>query len=398
MEAFDAPQLRTDFIIVANSESATLAAQVISYLFEAGRYLPFFSFQKVDVAADEHIGTPDIYLLQRRRSEHFSVFIKNVLAENRECDNLIYVGLTQQQRSYLDIDKHFNLLEINDEGDIPNYLGGFAYFKQEPVICQESQLNPGLCMALQQNRLLQIGAFNPDLVMSEPAGNGIVIIEVEQILGDVIAIAYACTIGAAVHFVDQLEKDEGIEVLQLLERWSAGEVAAVDAVKDKINQRIAGLDLIHKDFVTCFTTGLTYGLTIDSVLVSQVHLDYRPDFFIFNAILNEHRERAGSAVVFSTQSFKNEEVTKLSTLLEFENIYQRKILGKLATSYNLKTTIEHYPFDLLHICSHGGRVHGTRCEVDFIDHTGVNHTIEFDHILGIHLTPYEDTHALLPCV
>ncbi|RZJ92297.1 MAG: hypothetical protein EOO20_02275 [Chryseobacterium sp.] len=104
---------------------------------------------------------------------------------------------------------------------------------------------------------------------------------------------------------------------------------------------------------------------------------------------------AGSAVVFSTPEFDEDgEATQLSALLEFENLYQRKLLGEAASSYNLKNTIENYPFDLLHICSHGGRVHGTRCLVEFKDNEGTAHTIEFDHVLGIHLTPYEDMHPI----
>jgi len=39
-------------------------------------------------------------------------------------------------------------------------------------------------------------------------------------------------------------------------------------------------------------------------------------------------------------------------------------------------------------------VHGTRCLVEFKDKQGTVHTVEFDHVLGIHLTPYEDLHPI----
>jgi hypothetical protein len=394
METFDAPHLRTDFVIVTNSEASSLAAQVISYLFILGQYLPFFCFHKVDVAKDEAIGNPDIYAIQRRRSEHFSVFLNNTLAENKGCENLIYIGLTPEQRSYLDVERHFNLFEINDVGDIANYLGGFAFHKGDALVCGESQVALGLTVALKENRPLQFGPYNEQLTMPELTERGAVIVEAEAGISDIVAVNYACCIGASVHLVEQLEKDEGNEVLHLLETWSAGEADAIEQVKEKLNKRIATIDLSAKDFVTCFTTGLPYGLMLTSSPASQVHLDYRPDFFIFNAILNEQLKMAGSAVIFSTQSFVDEEVSKLSSLLEFENLYQRKLLGEGATSYNLKNTVENYPFDLLHICSHGGRVHGTRCLVKFKDKDGIPHTIEFDHVLGIHLTPYEDLHPV----
>ncbi|CAM4213777.1 hypothetical protein SAMN06265348_10628 [Pedobacter westerhofensis] len=394
METFDAPNLRNDFVIVTNVEATKLAAQVITYLFNAGQYLPFFCFHKVDVAQDEAVGNPDIYAIQRRRSEHFSVFLNNTLAENKACENLIYIGLTPEQRSYLDVERHFNLFEINDVGDIANYLGGFALYKGDSLVCDESQAALGLTVALKENRLLQFGAYNEQLVMPDPAERGAVIVEVEGNISDIVAVNYACSIGASVYLVDQLKKDEGDEVLHLLETWSAGEPHALEKVKEKLNNRIAKIDLSAKDFITCFTTGLPYGLVLTSIPVSQIHLNYRPDFFVFNAVLNEQLKLTGSAVIFSTQSFIDDEVSKLSSLLEFENLYQRKLLGEGATSYNLKNTIENYPFDLLHMCSHGGRVHGTRCEVTFSDKEGTQHTIEFDHVLGIHLTPYEDLHPI----
>jgi|GEM_PF-1320054 len=394
MEVFEAPKLRSDFVLVANAEASTLAAQVISYLFNPDEYLSFFCFHKVEVAKEEAVGSPDIYAIHRNRSEHFSVLVNNALAEIKQCKNLIYIGLTEKQRSYIDVEQHFNLFEINDEADIVSYLDGFAYYKGEPIVCAESQLTLGLSIALKQNQLLQIGAFNEQLMIPKSIDKCAVIIEAEGGISDLIAVNYACSIGASVYLVNKLEKYEKDEVLHLLEDWSAGDADALEEIKKKLNQRIAVVDFACKDFITCFTTGLPYGLLLTNLPVSQVHLDYRPDFFIFNTIVNEHRKLTGSAVIFSTESFANEEVTKLSALLEFENLYQRKLLGKTATSYNLKNTIENYPYDLLHICSHGGKVHGTRCLVEFKDKGGAVHIIEFDHVLGIHLTPYEDQHLV----
>ncbi|RZJ92298.1 MAG: hypothetical protein EOO20_02280 [Chryseobacterium sp.] len=270
MEIFDPPLLRTDFVIVANVESTGLAAQVISYLFNASQYLPFFCFHKVDVAQDEPIANPDIYAIQRRRSEHFSVFLNNVLTKNNGCENLIYIGLTPEQRSYLSVERHFNLFEINDRADVTNYLDGFAYYKAEAVVCGEDQIALGLALALKENRLLQIGEFNEQLAMPELSERGAVIIEAEGDISDILAVNYACSIGASVHFVEMLERYEKDEVLHLLEAWSAGDGEAVENVKKKLLKRIAVIDFSIKDFATCFTTGLPYGLIIKSVPVSQV--------------------------------------------------------------------------------------------------------------------------------
>lgn len=395
MEVFNPPQLRSDFVIIANSEEYVLAAQIISYLFNPKEYIPFFSFIPVDVGRDDVPKTPDIYAIQRRRAENFSVLVNNALAENKGCETLIYVGLSSCQRSYLNFDKYFDVLEINDEADVRTYLDGFGYHKDTVLTCSETQVTIGLVIALKQNRILQIGVHNEELDLPIESGEiGAVIIEIENNLTGIIAIAYACSISASIFFVDKLEDDEEHDVLYLLERWSHNESGALAKLKKKITSRLNPINYSAFQFLTFFTAGLPYSLCVQAIPVSHVNMDYRPDFFIFNAILNETNKLSGSAVIFSTQSFNDEETPKLTSLLEFENFYQRRLIGNGATSYNLKNTIERYPFDLLHICGHGGSINGTYCSVQFQDKEGKSHIIEFDHVLCISLTPYEDMHCV----
>ncbi|WP_373520655.1 hypothetical protein [Aquiflexum sp.] len=394
MVKFNAPELRKDFIIVVRRSESELAATAISYLFKPDSYLPIFEFSDVDIPANAHVLEPDIFLIQRRRAEHFSTFLNNAIIQNGGCDNLLLLGLTNNQLSYLYFLKHYNIMQIDSADQLESYLGGFAFDKQATLICSVEQCYEGLNIALQQNSILRISPHNAALHEQKEGLRGIVIIERKSTAETTIAVNYAASIGAKVVIVNEMAKHENDQVLQLLEDWDGGDPKALLYLLDKINIRIGGINFDQFEFATFFTDGLPYSLSVNSIPVCYVNLEYRPDFFIHNAFKYEINKRSGSAVVFSPVFFDDEETEKIINLLEFKNYYIRKLTDEAATTYNLKNSIECYPFDLLHICSHGGEVSGTRCEVHFRGADGKGHEVEFDFVFSIALTPYKDLHAV----
>lgn len=392
---FNAPDLRSDFIVVVNYERPDMAAVALSYLFSDEFYLPIFSFQNVEVGLGLNVADPDVFAIQRHRAEHFSVFLNNAIIENGGCENLIFLGLTEEQKSYLDFAQHYNVLDIDAIEDIPAYLGGFGYDKGPVLTCSQEQLGPGLIQALVDKRVLNIGAENPEVEEIMPDGDGgIVFVEHTEKSNFVTGINYAFSVNARCVVLPDFEEDQQKEVLYLLEGWQAGQIDDIVHLKQMIDTRIGHIDLTQYSYATFFTSGLPYSLCTHDTPSSLVNLKYRPDFFIFNGIISEAKEVAGSAVVFSPSEFKSEETSFLLKLLEFKNFYLRKLIGSAATCFNLKVTVEGYPFDLLHICSHGGDVSGTKCLVRFRDKRQVQHTIEFDHVVSIALTPYVDSHSV----
>ena len=394
MIRFVPPTLRRDFILVVRRGESEFAAAAVSYLFQQGCYLPIFAFTDVDVPADAPVLEPDIYAIQRRRAEHFSIFLNNAIIRNGGCDNLVLLGLTDKQLTYLDYLPHYNVIQIEAADELGAYLGGFAFDKQAPIMCSAEQCFEGLALALQQNRILQIGPQNVALDVQPEGLPGIVVVERMSSAETVIAISYAASIGAKIIIVEEMADHENEQVLHLLEDWDAGDQNALDLLRDKINGRIGGINFNAFEYATFFTEGLPYSLFAHSIPVSYVNLEHRPDFFIHNAFRYELGKRSGSAVVFSPVFFKDEETEKLISLLEFKNYYLRRLTAGAATTYNLKNTIEGYPFDLLHICSHGGDVSGTRSEVKFHGADGANHIVEFDMVFSLALTPYQDMHAV----
>lgn len=394
MVKFNAPELRKDFIIVVNRSESELAAATISYLFKSGSYLPIFAFSDVDVPVDTPVSEPDIYLIQRRRAEHFSTFLNNAIILNGGCDNLVLLGLTSNQLSYLYFLKHYSVMQIDSADQLDAYLGGFAVDKQATLVCSSEQCYEGLTIALQRNYLLKIGSHNVALEEQLEGLEGIVVIEHKSTVETTIAVNYAVSIGAKVVIVEEMANHENEQVLQLLEDWDGGDRNALPCLLEKINSRIGGINFDQFEFATFFTKGLPYSINVNSIPVCHVNLEYRPDFFIHNAFKYELSKRNGSAVVFSPVFFDDEETDQLINLLKFKNYYIRNLTGEAATTFNLKNSIECYPFDLLHICSHGGEVSGTRSEVKFIGADGKGHEVEFDFVSSIALTPFKDLHAV----
>ena len=392
---FNAPSLRSDFIVIVNYERSDMAAVAISYLYNEGFYLPIFSFQNVEIGLGVDIQEPDVFAIQRRRAEHFSVFLNNAIIENRGCENLVFLGLSEEQKSYLDFAQHYNVLEIEAIEEIPAYLGGFGYDKGPVLTCSLGQLGPGLIQAVARQRILAIGIENTEIEEIVPDGDvGIVLIEHMENSDFIIGINYALSVNARCVTLPEIEEGQQKEVLYLLEGWQAGQMDAAARLKEMINMRIGHIDLAQYSYATFFTFGLPYSICAQDTPSSLVNLKYRPDFFIFNNIISESVEAVGSAVVFSPSEFESEETNVLLGLLEFKNFYLRKLIGESATCFNLKVTVEGYPFDVLHICSHGGDLGGTRCLVKFRDKGQVQHTVEFDHVLSIAITPYIDLHTV----
>lgn len=395
MKKFSAPELRNDFIIVVHKDKPGLASAALSYLFQSGKYLPMFSFHKVDVPLKRTVKNPDIYALQHRRAQKFGVALNNVLVENGKCENLIFLGLTEEQKSYLTFKEKCNVMEIDDYASIEAYLGGFGVHKAGILECSIEQSTTGLCQALRENRILRICSSNRDMEETPfQYIEGIVGIEATGDSNAIVAINYALSIGSDVMLIDPLQKDEDDLVIHLIEEWDQGDAIALQQLKDKINDRIGSIEFDKFPFATFFTEGLPYSLHVYNIPCSLVNLQCQPDFFIFNAIYSEKSRIGGTAAVFSPVFFKDEETEKLIKTFDSKNYYIRTLVGKKAESNDLRKTILHFPFDVLHICSHGGKVSGTKCSVTFQGNDEFEHIIEFDYVVGIAIRPGAEKHTV----
>src|SRR5262249_52419601 len=129
-------------------------------------------------------------------------------------------------------------------------------------------------------------------------------------------------------------------------------------------------------------------LVENSIPSSYVHLSLRPDLFVFNSIMFSAGEGFNTAVVFSPVFFEDEETSWLSNHLADAKYFVRNLVGQNATLANFDFHTQSFPYDLLHICSHGGEVDGYEVLQEFVDSDGNRHVVEFDEVVGY--TPVPD--------
>ena len=76
------------------------------------------------------------------------------------------------------------------------------------------------------------------------------------------------------------------------------------------------------------------------------------------------------------------------------NILVATLVGENATHFNLDNHIQYYPYTLLHLCSHGGEVEGTRITEKFVDRNGDEHVVEYDEVFSFGINPFQDSHRI----
>jgi hypothetical protein len=91
--------------------------------------------------------------------------------------------------------------------------------------------------------------------------------------------------------------------------------------------------------------------------------------------------------VFSPEEFEEEETEEVIKQLSSSGFILKGLVGKHATVRAIGHYAEHYPYDVLHICSHGGETDGYRVTENFTDRNGNEHTVEYDEIVGFAPSP-----------
>jgi hypothetical protein len=97
-----------------------------------------------------------------------------------------------------------------------------------------------------------------------------------------------------------------------------------------------------------------------------------------------------SSVVFSPLEFADEETEFVKNLLSQNHHNVKSLIGEDATVNNLDCTIREFPFNILHICSHGGEVSGFEIKENFTDRDGVKHTVKYDEVVSYAPAPNKD--------
>ena len=390
--AENVPAIDDRFLCIVDIDAVALAAVISSYLFNPGCYLPLFMFPPVTDPKTCGDDLPSYVYLSNSMGGDASTLINNAWARMRGSEYLILAGLNANQQSYLSIPKGARVIDIAGLSDVRRTLSALALRTQEELRCRISDVLKGLFIAQREGKRLVIDEGANALPEVPQTSNGLVVVENNGDATSVIAVNYASSVDANLLVVDRLAAHEAAAIQMSIREWKkTGDDAQLQRVKDASTQRIGGMTLSELKYATFFTEGLPYSLGIENAIpCSYVHLSLKPDLFVFNSIIFEHIGTFHSAVVFSPTFFEDEETKWLLDFFARNSYCLRQLIGKDASLVNLDFNVQHYPYNILHVCSHGGEVDGCQVWEQFIDGAGKRHTIEYDEVIGFNPVPNED--------
>lgn len=379
------PEISKEFICIIDSANKELAACISSYISKQGYYYPFFEFQQVLVSKkDQDLNKLEIYEITHARAQQFIILAENVINRLDGCQNLIFVGLSAEQRSYLSSFDRYGPIEINSYDDITFLLGSFFPQKETEFICRPDQVSLGLFEAVKAGCRLKIDPYAKFLEIVNIPSEGLIVIEDDPYVSSIIGVNYAIATGSNIFLCIPITEGEVERVYELLENCREGKTQECIILELLINSRISEIDFSKYSFSTFFTNGLPYSLTIKcKIICTYVNLLWAPDFFIFNNLYWESKPQLGPSIVFSPGFFEVEETKYVALQLENLNYDVERINGEQCSVTNLDMLLALYPYDFFHICSHGGEVEGHLVTEKFEDRFGDEHVVQYESILSI---------------
>lgn len=387
---YDVPVIDETIVCIVDRENIALAAIVSSYFSDERTYFPLFTFPGVTEGRGPGGDRMDDDYFPQMVGRQAAIELQNVVAHFRGFQTLVLAGLSDAQRSYIDVEKFgcARVLSIAQPEDVDPIMRSIGVEKADTVRCRLDEALHGLFIAKRLSCRLWIADDAESLPPDEGIASGLVVIErTSATAGCVAAVNYAHAIGADVRIVEALPPHAESRSVQLIQRWRDDhEPGAWAELNDAIQTRIGGISFDSCEFVTFFTEGLPYSLLVNTAApCSYVHLMLQPDHLIVNAILRERgKARLPSAVVFAIEEFyEHDETFWLIEFLARLNYAIRQVIGSEATVEAFDYHAADYPYDLLHISSHGCEVDGSLVVLTFGSREGNNHVVEYDEVLGI---------------
>lgn len=388
-EDWKIPTIDNRFICIADISSTELSAVISSYFLKEGLYFPVFIFPNVNTTyGEKHDSESDGYISAMIGNET-SVLIGNSISRMTGCNYVIYAGLSEHQKSYLE--RHnFEFIDIQNLNEVEDKLKKYTSIPKNEIRCQKNQILEGLALAARSEARLIVDEQAQEITLEKRNSEGMILVEKNDNYGvtSVIGVNYAISLGADIHIAESFNKNERSEIEEAVIEWSKSKDDKLfTKITGEIESRVRGINFKKYKFATFFTNGLPYSLYLKNVIpFTYVNLSIRPDLFICNGIGWETGDRFHSAIVFSPEFFKKdasgEETETVKNELDTQKYYVRLLLGDDATARNLDFHAQHFPYDILHICSHGGLADGYEVTEKFKDRDGKEHTVVLDEVVS----------------
>lgn len=386
MKEFNPPKINTESACIMADQNPVVGALVSSYFNDPGTYFSTFVFPEVHHPFSPKNEFHHDGFVARMIGTEATTLINNAMAKLGP-DKVFLAGLNEAQKTYI---RHYLpdriIVEIDSVADIEKALNYLNKLFDGEVSCRSSEIMQGLLFSKFTNHKLKIDESAPSLDTKFVNNQkGAVIIENGNEADDVVAINYGFSVGADVFLVPSIDRQEIHGLQKHIYQWKKQDSQkSYQKIKKKVNQRVSGVKFKDYTYSTFFTQGLPYGLILRNIIpFTHVMRHLRSDFLIFNNIAYEDLDIGNnSAIVFSPKEFKYEETEDVIKILEQNNYFIKKLLEEDATVNNFSNYVGHYPYDLLHICSHGGETDGYYIIEDFEDRNGQTHTVEYEEVVG----------------
>jgi hypothetical protein len=397
MTTVEIPRVSKRFFCIVDIDKFQLGAVICSYVGAKREYTPMFQFPRVtaskpapssEIVIDEHH-------LSVSRAEEMATRLSNALSFLGGCEYLILGGLTNEQKSFLCFLDRYNVIEVDAIDRVDLTLGALTN-KTRFISCNENDIHAGLAACLSSGCLIKIDNSAENISLSSTAGAGLVVIEKEDSFSDVVAVNYAASVNCNIAVISKPSTDKK-EVKYLIERWrETSDQKYFNDLSALLYKEVAEIPFDKFPFCTFFTFGAPYSLVLNNIIpFTYVNTNLNPDFFVFNNLIYSNRREFHSAIVFSPLEFQDEETEFVINHFEAKGYYVRTLTGKQASTFNIENHIREYPFEVLHICSHGGEVPGYAVVEEFTDRDGNSHLVEYDEVASYSLDGIGDD-GLIP--
>lgn len=355
---------------VCISGNPLLSAMISSYFNKNEEYFSIFHFPEIKTALELKDSLMSKIVVERAK-----IFITNRILQLKP-NRVILAGLNNFEKEFFNDLPKAVVLVIDDVSEVDKMLGDYNSFSGIFECCQDDVLM-GLFMAKIQNKKLVINEKVlklPDRQIQK--SDGLVVMEKDLDVSGIIAVNYAISVAASLIIVPERRKSDVDCIKDYFIKDKNLEIEPFDNLIKDIKRIFDGINFNNYKWVSFFTIGIPYGYFLGNTVPMSYILNMLPDYFIFdNIFIEEKQKHFYSFINFSI--FENDESDLVIDEFRTNNYFVTNLKDKSATKCNFKNFIQHFPYDLLHIGSHGGGLEGFYVQRKFKDRNGSEHKLEY---------------------
>lgn len=361
--------------VVCVATDSVLAAIISSYFQSENEYFVILPFETIKHTPGDIVAQISL--------EYAIANVKNRIIQ-LEPELIILAGLNEFQTNSLGLPSKI-ICEINNQLNIVDNIPS-QYFTDLPELkCPSKDILRGLYIAklLKSHISIDENAVLPDF--QDVLSKGFIGIENKFDISSVCAVNLAISLQSRIEILPLKSKDEVYDLKTRLETDDASEDLIIQCEKE-IAQQIEDINIKQYEWATFLTYGFPYSIILnDSIRTSLIYRASAP-FSIFDTIYKEENKMAlSSALLFSVpideanieQDKSIDESPHIAKLLEKNNFYITLLANKHATKKKFNDFVSQFPYEILHIASHGGGADGYYRLVTLTDKLGQSH--KFDH-------------------